>query len=166
MGQDALKLPDGSRRALLECRTSWRGAEAGLARTLILTRLADGLAAGDLEALAVEHDLSFHARPGRQAGLVEVGGLLTLWAATRGELDAATERAEMLLGTLGARARRPYLQAEPALVTALPLCLDLLSVGRARLRGPHRSESAERRVPVLYGVDPGSRAPQLLDRFS
>src|SRR2546430_10244910 len=181
MGQDALKLPDGSRGAVLDCRTSWRGAEAALAvvsalphpaelvvqvrrplvtegtplrlrlrasyaallaglddgrptflsrllvaigcdgdqltadldgmsdgvlqrldraglepvrltgqelddlipdqvhegrcevrvgsrlaRTLILTRPADGLAAGDLEALAVEHDLSFHARPGRQ----------------------------------------------------------------------------------------------------
>lgn len=145
--------------------------DRGIARTLIVTRCAERLRPELLDALPCDHDLSFHTAPERSHGLVELSAYVTLWAASRETIDAANEQAQALLATHGVRARRPYLQAEPALVSTMPLGLDLAGCGRAlparavplgtRANGPLPDEGRA----LLYGVDPGTRRPLTLDRF-
>src|SRR5262249_34890186 len=114
---------------------------------------------------------SFHLQPACRHDLVELSAYVTLWAETRDALDIATERAEALLAADGVRVRRPYLQAEPALVSGMPLCLDLVGARRALAAGRLRScdapsvrHDADRRL--LYGLDPGSGQPLTFDRFA
>jgi hypothetical protein len=143
-----------------------------LARTLIVTRLPDRLRPDSLDALDQGHDLSFHLRPTSRPDRVELSAYVTLWTATRDALDVATERAEALLAADGIRARRPYLQAEPALVSGTPLCLDLvgarrvLTVDQLRAAGSPAGGPGGDDHALLYGVDPGTRQPLTLDRFA
>jgi hypothetical protein len=142
-----------------------------LARTLIVTRLPERLRTDGLDAVACEHDLSLHVRPMGRLHKLEASAYVTLWAETRDVLDLATERAEALLAADGIRTRRPYLQAEPALTSGLPLGLDLVAARRVltddqlQASGSLAAHSTGERK-LLYGVDPGTRKPLLLDRFS
>ena len=142
-----------------------------LVRTLIITRLPERLRIDALDAVGCDHDLSLHVEPSGRPDRAEVSAYVSIWAETRDALDAATERAEALLAADGVRARRPYLQAEPALVSALPLGLDLVGARRVligdQLHGAGSSAShrnSER--ALLYGIDPGTRQPLLLDRLA
>jgi hypothetical protein len=143
-----------------------------LARTLIVTRLPEQLGADGLDALDCDHDLSIHLTPTSGADHLELSAYAALWTETRCALDVATERAEALLAAQGMRVRRPYLQAEPALVSAMPLCLDLAGARRALTVDQVRSSGAPAAAPrsderaLLYGIDPGSRQPLMLDRFA
>ena len=101
-----------------------------LARTLVVTRLPERLRTDGLDAVACEHDLSLHIQPMGRLDKLEASAYVTLWAETRDVLDLATERAEALLAADGVRTRRPYLQAEPALTSGLPLGLDLVAARR------------------------------------
>lgn len=134
-----------------------------LARTLIVTRLSDQLLDGTVDVLDCEHDLSVHFQPTGRHGLIDLGAYVTLWAGTRVALDAATERAEVLLASHGVRLRRPYLLAEPALVAATPVGLDPVRATRVL---PSRRSDCHGKSEVLYGADPASGRPLMLDRFS
>ena len=145
--------------------------DRGIARALIVTHHAERLRPGLLDVLPCDHDLSFHIARGRTPGLVELSAYVTLWAASRAALDTADERAQALLAAHGVRARRPYLQAEPALVSAMPLGLDLADCGRVlpvdavrHDAQPDSSQAGDGRT-LLYGVDPGTHRPLTLDRF-
>ena len=139
----------------------------GMARTLIVTHSAERLRPELLDTLPVDHDLSFHLTPRRSCGLVELSAYLTLWTANPDALDAADDRAQALLAAHGIRVRRPYLQAEPALVSGLPLGIDPAACFRALPVDAIRSQSPkEDGRALLYGVDPGTRRPITLDRFS
>jgi hypothetical protein len=142
-------------------------ADGRLARTLIVTRLPEPLADDVLTPLDCEHDVSFHTLPASRPGHVGLAAYVTLWADTRGELDAATEHAEALLAARGMRARRPYLQAEPALLAAAPLGMDLIGTARVVpaawpvIQGARAGDRS-----LLYGADPGTRQPLRIDRFA
>jgi len=163
---DEIRVADAVQEGRCEARIGGR-----LARTLVVTRLPERLRTDGLDAVACEHDLSLHVQPLRRLRKLEASAYVTLWAVTREVLDVATERAEALLAADGVRTRRPYLQAEPALISGLPLGLDLVAARRVltddqlQASGSLASHSiGERRL--LYGIDPGTRKPLLLDRFS
>jgi hypothetical protein len=163
---DAIGAPDAVHEGRCEVRVGRQ-----LARTLITTRLPERLRTAVLGALTCEHDLSLHVQPLARVDRVDLSAYVTLWAETRDSLDLATERAEALLAADGVRLRRPYLQAEPALASGLPLGLDLAAVRRVlteeqlRAAGASSLQAAEEHR-LLYGIDPGTRKPLLLDRFS
>ena len=146
-----------------ESRCEVRAGEAW-ARTLIVTRSPDRVSVGDLDAIDFEYDLSVHVLPVGRSDLVEQSAYLTLWAATRGSLDVATERAEAMLTARGIRTRRPYLQAVPALASAMPLGLDLIQATRVVPQPAIVERAAEHRI--LYGADPGTARPLTLDRLA
>lgn len=135
-----------------------------LVRTLIVTGPHERLQVHELDAIDCDHDLSLHIRPVGGSRLIELGACMTLWADTRGALDAATERTETLLRVQGVRLRRPYLQALPALMSGMPLGLDVANVVRVLPR-PNEVERADDH-PLLYGADPGTRRPLTLDRLA
>jgi hypothetical protein len=151
------------------CEVRARGL---LARPLIVTRLPDRLRPDSLDALDQGHDLSFHLKPTSRPDRVELSAYATLWTETRDALDVATQRAEALLAADGIRVRRPYLQAEPALVSGTPLCLDLvgarrvLTVDQLSSAGSPAGGRGGHDHALLYGVDPGTRQPLTLDRFA
>jgi hypothetical protein len=162
---DAVAVHDGVQEGRCEVRLG-----GCLARTLIITRLLERLCVDSLDAVECEHQLSFHIQPMSRPDHTEVSAYVTLWAETRDALDVATERAEALLVAQGVRARRPYLQAEPALVSGLPLCLDQVAARRvltaAQLRPSDSPPAGRGGEPLLYGIDPGTSQPLLLDRFA
>ena len=136
-----------------------------LARTLIVTRLPELHRFDCLEALDVDHDLSVHVGPAHRTGCLEVAAYATLWADTRDALDAATERAEASLAAHGIRTRRPHLQAEPALIAGMPLGIDVVGGGRVLAREQLSIGEVEGAGhQLLYGVDPGTRHPIMVDR--
>jgi hypothetical protein len=165
-GLDDIAALDGVQEGRCEVRIGHR-----LVRTLIITRLPERLRIDALDAVGCEHDLSLHVRPNGRPDQAEVSAYVSIWAETRDALDVATERAEALLAADGLRARRPYLQAEPALVSALPLGLDLAGARRVltgdRLHGTGPSASHRNsECALFYGIDPGTRQPRLLDRLA
>jgi len=162
---DDIAALDGVQEGRCEVRIGHR-----LVRTLIVTRLPERLRIDALDAVGCEHDLSLHVQPNGRPDQAEVSAYVSVWAETRDALDVATERAEAVLAADGVRARRPHLQAEPALVSALPLGLDLAGARRVltgdRLHGtgsPASHRTSE--CALLYGIDPGTRQPMLLDRL-
>ena len=139
-------------------------------RTLIIPRLPERFPWAGLGTLRIEHDLSLHVRPATRPDHVELGAYLSLWSDTRSSLDSATERVEALFAAQGIRARRPHLQAEPALVSAMPLGVDGAGARRALtvddLRSACTPPSPANDQALLYGADPGTRCPVKLDRFA
>jgi hypothetical protein len=142
-----------------------------LARTLVVRSHPERLDRAWFDSLRVEHDLALHLT-GTGAKLREASAYLTLWEEERDGLDRATERAEEVLAAHGVPACRPHLQAEPALVSGLPLCLDLAATrqplqfqGRGSLGASDRAQRPQRRA-LLYGVVPAWRQPVELDRFA
>ncbi len=163
---DAVSVLDRVQEGRCEVRLDGR-----LARTLIITRLPERLRADSLDVLDCEHQISLHVQPTSRPDHAEVGAYVTVWAETRDGLDVATERAQAFLVAQGVRARRPYLQAEPALVSGMPLCLDLVGARRVltvdQLRASDSTDVQRGgEHALLYGVDPGTRQPLTLDRFA
>jgi hypothetical protein len=142
-----------------------------LARTLVLDSHPERLDRAWFGSLENEHDLAVHVAP-VAPGRVAVSTYLTIWAADRSQLDRGSACVDQILFTHGVRSSRLDLQAEPALVSSLPMGLDLASApDRHRLSSTRdtgmvvssgRGSSGE----LLYGIDPGSRRPLLLDRFA
>jgi hypothetical protein len=140
-----------------------------LARTLLIGGDPRHLDGSWFDSMEADHDLSVQFG-GLELDLAAMSAGLTLWADGRVDLDRATERAETILAAHGFSSERPHLQAEPALVSTLPLCLNVVAsplVPLVRERGtrPGRTSGQPESHRVLYGVDPWRRRPVELDRF-
>jgi hypothetical protein len=133
----------------------------------------DWLAA--LRATDADLDLSLRVHPRALAngGQRTVGAdlFVTVWAADRAQLDEAARAVEGALATRLVRTRRCAFQAEAAFVSTLPLALDRTGAWRAlpvrtlaALLSAFWSGDADRDRGLLFGVEPGSGRPLLLDR--
>jgi hypothetical protein len=94
-----------------------------------------------------------------------------VWADSRVELEAATRRLEALLGSRLLQVRRLLFQMEPGLTSILPLGLDRIGLRRRLTTSalsasfPFSGSDLAADSGVLYGLNPTSRTPVVLDRF-
>jgi hypothetical protein len=139
-------------------------------RTLTLTASPEHALRARLDSLDMERDLSLHLRRRGREGL-ELSAYLTVYTESPGTLDGAAADAEKILSSVGTEPRHPHFQAQAALVSTLPICLDQLSTG---YRVPERlfhsaavlnTGPRATRGQLLHGVHPDSRRPLLIDRF-
>ena len=133
---------------------------------------ADWLAA--LRATDADLDISVHLRAPVLAGgelRAFAAVLVTVWADDRARLDEASGAVERVLAERLVRIHRVAFEAEPAFISALPLgildasawrCLSLRTLSSLLRSG--WSGDADRGRGLLFGVEPGSRRPLLLDR--
>jgi hypothetical protein len=97
---------------------------------------------------------------------------LAVWADDEGELDASTQRLEGLLGARMLHSRRVLFQMEPGLISALPLGLDRVGLRRSlsttalAATFPFTGNDLFENRGLLYGLNPASRSPVVLDRFA
>ncbi|HEY8693699.1 MAG TPA: DUF87 domain-containing protein, partial [Chloroflexota bacterium] len=104
--------------------------------------------------------------------LFEASLYLAIWADDEGELDASTQRLEGLLGARMLHSRRLMFQMEPGLISALPLGLDRVGLRRSlsttalAATFPFTGNDLSENRGLLYGLNPASRSPVVLDRFA
>jgi hypothetical protein len=104
--------------------------------------------------------------------LFEASLYLAIWADDEGELDASTQRLEGLLGARMLHSRRLLFQMEPGLISALPLGLDRVGLRRSlsttalAATFPFTGNDLSENRGLLYGLNPASRSPVVLDRFA
>jgi hypothetical protein len=163
----------------LDALTTWDDAEEHRcavrmgdrwARTLLISCHPERLDAAWFRLLCFEHDLAVQLRR-FSASRAEASIVLTVWADSLEVLNRATTQAEEILSAHGVKSRRPHLQAEPALATGLPLCLDWALAPAVRLRArpairPILPGAQDEPREFVYGVDPGSQRQLGFDRFA
>ena len=104
--------------------------------------------------------------------LFEASLYLTIWSDTDAGLETDTRRVEALLGSQLIHSRRALFQAEPGLVSSLPLGLDRLGLRRSLSTSalaatfPFTGNDLRQTRGLLYGVNPEVRSPVLVDRFA
>ncbi len=149
-----------------------------LARPLRVTECPSLMSSDWLAALRTtdaDLDVSVHMRPpalassGRRAVSAEL--LVTVWAADRARMDEASRALERTLAERLVRTRRAVFEAEPAVISTLPLGLAQAGTWRGfqvrtltSLLSSSWSGDAAVDRGLLCGVEPGSGRPLLLDR--
>jgi hypothetical protein len=104
--------------------------------------------------------------------LFEASLYLAIWADDEAGLDASTQRLEGLLGARMLHSRRLIFQMEPGLISALPLGLDRVGLRRSlsttalAATFPFTGNDLSENRGLLYGLNPASRSPVVLDRFA
>lgn len=104
--------------------------------------------------------------------LFDVALYFAVWAESRAELEAATRRLEALLGSRLLQVRRLLFQMEPGLISTLPLGTDSIGLRRRLTTSaltasfPFTGSDLSADSGLLYGLNPTSRTPVVLDRFS
>lgn len=104
--------------------------------------------------------------------LFDVSLYLTAWARTADELDSATTRLEALLGARLIHTRRLLFQMRPALLSTLPIGLDVIATRRAlsttalSATFPFTGSDLRARSGLLYGINTATRSPVVVDRFA
>jgi TraG P-loop domain/Helicase HerA, central domain len=104
--------------------------------------------------------------------LFEASLYLAIWADDESALDASTQRLEGLLGARMLHSRRLLFQMEPGLISALPLGLDRVGLRRSlsttalAATFPFTGNDLAENRGLLYGINPGTRSPVVLDRFT
>ena len=97
---------------------------------------------------------------------------LTVWSDSAEDLETDTRRVEALLGSQLIQSRRALFQAEPGLVSSLPLGLDRLGLRRSLSTSalaatfPFTGNDLSASRGLLYGINPEVRSPVLVDRFA
>jgi hypothetical protein len=103
--------------------------------------------------------------------LFEASLYVAIWADGQGELDSSTQRLEGLLGARMLHSRRLLFQMEPGLISALPLGLDRVGLRRSLSTSalaatfPFTGNDLSETRGLLYGLNPATRSPVVLDRF-
>ena len=103
--------------------------------------------------------------------LFEAGLYVTVWAGESGELEAATRRLEGLLGARMLHSRRLLFRMAPGLLSTLPLGLDKVGLQRSLSTSalaatfPFTGNDLTENRGLLYGINPATRSPVVLDRF-
>jgi len=103
--------------------------------------------------------------------LFEASLYVALWADDQSELDSSTQRLEGLLGARMLHSRRLLFQMEPGLLSALPLGLDRVGLRRSLSTSalaatfPFTGNDLSENRGLLYGLNPTTRSPVVLDRF-
>ena len=103
--------------------------------------------------------------------LFEASLYVALWADDQSELDSSTQRLEGLLGARMLQSRRLLFQMEPGLLSALPLGLDRVGLRRSLSTSalaatfPFTGNDLSEDRGLLYGLNPTTRSPVVLDRF-
>lgn len=96
---------------------------------------------------------------------------LSVTASTESELDAATRRLEALLGARMLHSRRLIFQMKAGLLATLPLARDPIGLNRSLTTGalaatfPFIGNDLSGEAGLLYGLNPSTRSPVLVDRF-
>lgn len=103
--------------------------------------------------------------------LFEASLYVALWAEDQSDLDSSTQRLEGLLGARMIHSRRLLFQMEPGLLSALPLGLDRVGLRRSLSTSalaatfPFTGNDLSESRGLLYGLNPTTRSPVVLDRF-
>jgi hypothetical protein len=103
--------------------------------------------------------------------LFEASLYAAVWADDEGQLDASTRRLESLLGARMVHSRRLLFQMEPGLLSTLPLALDRVGLRRSLSTSalaatfPFTGNDLSENRGLLYGLNPATRSPVVLDRF-
>ena len=103
--------------------------------------------------------------------LFEAGLYVTVWAGNNSELEAGTRRLEGLLGARMLHSRRLLFQMAPGLLSTLALGQDRVGLQRSLSTSalaatfPFTGNDLTENRGLLYGINPTTRSPVVLDRF-
>ncbi len=103
--------------------------------------------------------------------LFDAGIYLTVWAERPDELESSVKRLEAVLGSMLVHTRRLCYQAEPGLISSLPLGLDRVGLRKSLPTSvlaatfPFSGNDLSDRAGLFYGINPQAKSPVLLDRF-